>query len=267
MSQDDPRDDRRVELHGLERMNARGKLLLEDESYFKLPNLRPKDAATLILIDNSGHTPKVLLGKRHHGHKFLPGKYVFPGGGVEPIDQRMATARPLDHHAEERLMRGVKRPSAVKARALALAAIRETYEETGLMLGAPARQAPGAPPAPWAPGPWAAFGQAQILPDLASIYFVARAITPPRRPKRFDTRFFAADAGTIAQRIDGMIGPDAELVELVWMSIKEARQLDMPDITAVVLEELEARIAAGLGHDLPVPFYQMLHRHFVRELL
>jgi 8-oxo-dGTP pyrophosphatase MutT (NUDIX family) len=258
MSEENLHDD----LHGLDRMNARAKLLLEDESYLTLPNLRPRDAATLILIDNSAPTPKVLLGKRHHGHKFLPGKYVFPGGGVEPLDKRMPTARPLDRHAEQRLMRAVKRPSPVKARALALAAIRETYEETGLMLGAPASDAPGAPP-----GPWAAFGRAQILPDLASIHFVARAITPPRRPKRFDTRFFAADAGAIVQRIDGMIGPDAELVELVWMSIKEARQLDMPDITAVVLEELEARIAAGLGHDLPVPFYQMLHRHFVRELL
>jgi 8-oxo-dGTP pyrophosphatase MutT (NUDIX family) len=255
------------DLHGLERMNARAKLLLEDESYLSLPNLRPRDAATLILIENSGRTPKVLLGKRHHGHKFLPGKYVFPGGRVEPVDKHMTTARPLDRHAQERLMRAVKRPSPVKARALALAAIRETYEETGLMLGAPTPEGPvrKAPRAP--PGPWAAFAQAQILPDLASIHFVARAITPPRRPKRFDTRFFAVDAGAIARRVDGMIGPDAELVDLVWMSIKEARQLDMPDITAVVLEELEARVAAGLGHDLPVPFYQMLHRHFVRELL
>jgi 8-oxo-dGTP pyrophosphatase MutT (NUDIX family) len=250
------------DLHGLDRMNALAKELLEDEGYFQLPNLRPKDAATLILIDHSGPISKVLLGKRHHGHKFLPGKYVFPGGGVEPVDQRMPTARPLDREAEQRLMRAVKRPNPVKARALALAAIRETYEETGLLLGAPAPDTSGVPP-----GPWAAFGQAQILPDLAAIHFVARAITPPRRPKRFDTRFFAADAGAIARRIDGMIGPDAELVELIWMPIDEARDLDIPAITAVVLEELEARIAAGLGHDLPVPFYQMLHRHFVRELL
>ena len=46
--------------------------------------VRPKDAATLILIDRSGKVPKVLLGKRHHGHKFMPGKFVFPGGGVDP---------------------------------------------------------------------------------------------------------------------------------------------------------------------------------------
>ena len=249
-------------LHGLERMNALAKELLEDESYFTLPNLRPRDAATLILIDNSGQIPKVLLGKRHHGHKFLPGKFVFPGGRLEPSDQRMATARPLDRAAEERLMRAVKRPSPLKARALALAAIRETYEETGLLLGSPASAKPGTPP-----GPWAAFGEAGILPDLAAIHFVARAITPPRRPRRFDTRFFTADAGAIAHRIDGMIGPDAELVELVWMPLAQARHLDLPAITAVVLEELEARIAAGLRHDLPVPFYQMRHRRFVRELL
>ena len=249
-------------LHGLERMNALAKELLEDESYFTLPNLRPRDAATLILIDNSGSIPKVLLGKRHHGHKFLPGKYVFPGGRLEPSDQRMAAARPLDRHAEERLMRSVKRPSPVRARALALAAIRETYEETGLLVGSPASPKPGTPP-----GPWAAFAEAGILPDLAAIHFVARAITPPRRPRRFDTRFFTADASAIAHRIDGMIGPDAELVELVWMPLAQARHLDLPAITAVVLEELEARVAAGLRHDLPVPFYQMRHRHFVRELL
>jgi 8-oxo-dGTP pyrophosphatase MutT (NUDIX family) len=250
------------DLYGLERMNALAEQLLEDESYYTLPNQRPKDAATLILIDRSGPTPKVLLGKRHHGHRFMPDKYVFPGGGVEPADRRMPTARPLDSQAEQRLMRAVKRPSPVKARALALAAIRETYEETGLLIGAPARHPPGTPA-----GPWAAFARAQILPDLAAMHFVARAITPPRRPRRFDTRFFAADAGTIAHRIDGMIGPDAELVELVWMPIAEARQLDLAAITAVVLEELQLQIASGQRHDLPVPFYQMRHRRFVRELL
>lgn len=248
-------------LRGLDRMNALAKELLEDESYYTLPNSRPKDAATLILIDSSGPACKVLLGKRHHSHKFMPGKYVFPGGGVEPIDKRIAVARPLDAQAERRLMRAVKRASPLKARALALAAIRETFEETGLLLGNKSDQPANAP------GPWAAFAQAQILPDLASIHFVARAITPPRRPKRFDTRFFATSANMIAGRIEGMIGPDAELTELIWMPIAEARRLDMAAITAVVLEELDMRIAGGLRHDLPVPFYQMLHRQFVRSLL
>ena len=250
------------DLRGLDRMNALAKQLLEDENYFRLPNQRPKDAATLILIDHSGAELKVLLGKRHHGHKFMPGKFVFPGGRVEPADRHMPAAHPLDPAAEASLMRAVKQASPLKARALALAAIRETYEETGIMIGAAAQGAAAAPP-----GPWTAFSEAQVLPDLSAIHFVARAITPPRRPKRFDTRFFAVDASAIAHRREGVVGPDTELTELVWMPIGQARKLDVAAITAVALEEIEARMEAGLAHALPVPFYQMRHRHFVRELL
>src|SRR6266850_2121400 len=96
------------------------------------PNLKPRDAATLILVDRSGSTPKVLLGRRHAGLKFMAGKFVFPGGRMEPGDRLMPVASGLDPFAEARLMRRVTRPSAHKARALALAAIRETFEETGL---------------------------------------------------------------------------------------------------------------------------------------
>ena len=120
------------------------------------------------------------------------------------------------------------------------------------------------PPIPGGPDPFAETG---IYPDLAALRFVARAITPPKRPRRFDTRFFAADAETIAHRVDGIIGPDAELVELVWLPITDARHLDMPTITRVVLEELQARIAAGFAAELPVPFYRMLNRKFRREVL
>jgi hypothetical protein len=106
-----------------------------------------------------------------------------------------------------------------------------------------------------------------VLPDLGAIHFIGRAITPPRRARRFDARFFTMDAGAIAQRVEGIIGPDAELVELVWMPLAQARALDMATVTGVMLEELDARIAAGLHHGLPVPFYRMDHRRFVRELL
>jgi 8-oxo-dGTP pyrophosphatase MutT (NUDIX family) len=250
-----------TEADPLGRMNVLAREILADPGYLRLPNLRPSDASALILIDRTGPAAKVLLGRRHDGHKFMPGKFVFPGGRVEPADRRMPTARPLDRRVEQRLMRDVRRPSADRARALALAAIRETYEETGLMLGRPQTIAGTTQ------GPWAAFAAANVLPDLGAIHFVARAITPPRRTRRFDTRFFAADANAIARRVDGMIGPDTELVELVWVPIAQARALDMAAITAVMLHELEARIASGFGHDLPVPFYQMRHRRFVRELL
>jgi len=232
---------------------------MRDQSF---PNVRPRDSATLILIDRAETVPKVLLGRRHQRHRFLPGKFVFPGGRIEPDDLLMAAAAALDDRHVARLMRRVKRPSVAKAAAFALAAVRETYEETGLMLGVPGA---GAMPAP--PGPWQAFAKAGIVPDLSAIHFIARAITPPKRPLRFDSRFFAADVATIARREDGFVGPEKELVELVWLPITAARQLDMPGITAVVLEELQDRSAAGMSHDHPVPLYRMLHRRFVREIL
>lgn len=226
------------------------------------PNLRPRDAATLILVDRAGAVPKVLLGRRHDGLKFMAGKFVFPGGRVEAADRLMPAATSLDSYAEARLMRRITRPSADKARSLALAAIRETFEETGLMLGRRADPMPAVPN-----GPWDAFAKAGVLPDLSALHFIVRAITPPRRPRRFDARFFAADASAIVHKVDGIVGPDAELVELVWLPIVEAKQLDLPTITQVALDELEARVAKGFGHDLPSPFYRMLHRKFVRAEL
>jgi 8-oxo-dGTP pyrophosphatase MutT (NUDIX family) len=225
-------------------------------------NVRPKDAATLIIVDRSGAAPKVLLGKRHHAHKFMPGKFVFPGGRLEPNDRLMPSATQLNPFTEQYLMRNVRRPSVARAKGLALAAIRETFEETGLILGAPLSNAGAAPE-----GPWADFAKAGFYPDLSSLHFVARAITPSRRPRRFDTRFFAVDASTIAHKVENVVHAEAELVELVWMPISEARSLDMPTITGVVLQELEARVAAGFGHDLPVPFYRMPRTVFYRDLI
>ena len=229
------------------------------------PNQRWRDAATLILIDRSDATPKVLLGRRHAGHKFMPGRFVFPGGRVERDDGRVPVATPLAAAVEAQLLKRVRRPNPSKARAFAIAAIRETFEETGLLIGQKQAAEPGGHDA----GKQGAtlFDRAGVYPDLASIRFIARAITPPGRPRRYDTRFFAADVEAIAHRVDGIVGPDAELVELVWLPISEVERLDMSTITKVALKELEARSALGFGHDLPVPFYRMLHRKFVREVL
>jgi len=230
------------------------------------PVVRPKDAATLILVDRTNERPKVLLGRRHQNHKFMPGKFVFPGGRVEPADRRMAKATHLDPQVEDRLMRDVRRPNPARARALVLAAIRETFEETGLLIGLPGFDPP-AERSVTTSAMWADFATAGVKPDLTNIHFVARAITPPGRSRRFDTRFFTADASSITARVDSVVGPDTELVELVWTPIEEAKRLDMPAITTVALDELERRVAAGLSHRLPVPFYRMLHRRFSRVLL
>lgn len=238
-----------------ERMNAQER----DQSF---PDSEPRDAATLMLIDRSGAVPKVLLGRRHHGHKFMPGKFVFPGGRIETLDRAMPALSELHPDTEKKLLERVVQPSGEFARGLALAAVRETAEETGLLLG----EKGNAPPE--TPGEiWFEFAKANIYPDLGALHFIARACTPPRRPKRFDTRFFTADASAIAHTIEGVVGPDSELVELTWVPIEQAAHLDMPAITGVVLEELSARVAAGMARDLPVPFYYMQEQVFHRDLL
>jgi 8-oxo-dGTP pyrophosphatase MutT (NUDIX family) len=227
------------------------------------PNKPPRDASTLILLDHSGPSPKVLMGKRHHGHVFMPGKFVFPGGRVDPADRQMPISGALDPRAEAKLMLHTRRPSAAKARALALAAIRETFEETGLLLGSKRDPAPAAPA-----GPWRAFAEANIHPDLSSIHFIARAITPPRRTRRYDTRFFTADATAIAHKIDGKVGPEAELIELVWVPLDGIKErVELLAITEIVLRDLHKQIEAGFSHDLPVPFYRVKHGKRVREFL
>lgn len=226
-------------------------------------NLRPKDAATMLIIDRNGARPKVLMGKRHESHKFMPGKYVFPGGRLDDGDRRMVATGALPQICEDRLLKRAMRPSVAKARALALAAVRETFEETGLLFGSDEFGMPELAPE----GSWREFAGHGVFPDLSAITFVARAITPPRRPKRFDTRFFTIDASALAKKIDGVTGPDSELTDLVWVDFDEAKALDLPSITKVIIQEVEARIAAGFAPYLPVPFYWEKRGSFVREEL
>jgi 8-oxo-dGTP pyrophosphatase MutT (NUDIX family) len=238
--------------------------LVSSETNPKAPTLRPVDAATLIIIDRKSKVPKVLMGKRHEGLKFMPGKFVFPGGRIEAGDRSMAVTGALHPRAEQALMAKVTRPSTQRCRALALAAIRETFEETGLLLGTKDYGGPDRVPAGTA---WSGFQERGVFPDLEALHFIGRAITPPKRVRRFDTRFFAVDRTAIADEVEGIVGPESELVELTWVTIAQAKALDLPPITTVILGELEARAAAGFGHQLPVPFFHQQRGRFVRELL
>lgn len=230
----------------------------------KVPAVRPVDAATLIIIDRRGKHPKVLMGKRHESHRFMPGKFVFPGGRIDPSDRAMTVTGALHPRAEQALMARVTRASVQRSRALALAAIRETYEETGLLLGTKEYGGPESVPVGT---PWEAFREHGVFPGLDELHFIGRAITPPRYSKRFDTRFFAVDHTAIAHEVEGMVGPNSELVELAWVTLAEARKLDLPWITNAFLGELESRIAAGFSPMLPVPFYFQKRTQHVRELI
>jgi 8-oxo-dGTP pyrophosphatase MutT (NUDIX family) len=224
--------------------------------------LRPRDAATLIIVDASSGEPRVLLGRRRLDMVFMPGRYVFPGGRVDTGDKQVAAAQDLSADDLEKLMVWMKgTPSVTRARALALAAVRETFEEAGLLIGAPL----GLGVVPKAQT-WQGFFATGFQPSLAQLRFFARAITPPGRPRRFDTRFFCVAAEAIVHKVPVA---DGELSDLEWHSIAQARTLELPNITRVVLEDLGERIAAGALHsgDMPVPFYHRRNGVFKRDLI
>src|SRR5271167_4925749 len=227
------------------------------------PYYRPKDAATLILVDRSAAVLKVLVGKRHDKVVFMPGKFVFPGGRVDKSDNRIPVAAPIPKPLEANLVKGSPRITPSRARSLAVAAIREAYEETGLCLG---RKSNGTAPA--LEGPWKPFAEADLLPDPSGLFLIARAITPPGRIRRFDTRFFTADASSITHHVQGVIHADAELVELVWVEIGSKPLADLHPMTKNVLGELEKRLATGpLRHDAPVPFFHFYGGKMQKDVL
>jgi len=211
---------------------------------------RPKDAATLILYRQSSKNTEILMGERSGRHSFMPNTYVFPGGRVDASDSRIPPARDLREDVIARLIRGGC--TAPRARALAIAAIRETFEETGLRLA-------DSYPAPKKSrvAVWNEFGTATCGPDLSKLDYIARAVTPPARKKRFNTRFFVADAETLEGEIKG----SGELLDLRWVTIEQALNLDIPKITEMILGHADHFLKTHPARDSnrPVPMFQMRH--------
>src|SRR5712672_3936824 len=229
---------------------------------------RPVDAATLILVDRAATAPKVLVGKRHDKVVFMPGKFVFPGGRVDKTDNRIAVAAPIPKALEANLLKGSPKITPSRAKSLAVAAIREACEETGLCLGRKTEGAALRLEGAKLEGPWQPFSDAGLLPDPSGLFLIARAITPPGRVRRFDTRFFTADASTIAHRVEGVIHAEAELVELVWVEIGSQPLADLHPMTRNVLNELEKRLATGpLNHDAEVPFFHFYGGKMHKDVL
>lgn len=213
--------------------------------------VRPKDAATLIIVRRDGSEPKVLMGKRAAGHKFMPNKFVFPGGVVDPGDGRLRPPHDLHPAVLKRLAKGC---SENRARALAMAAIRETYEETGLVLGEP-----DSPTLKTRSPHWREFLKFDINPRLDSLHLVARAITPPYRSRRFDARFFMAEAELIQGDVHAAPEGSGELLEIHWVSLADAQALELPNITRMVLGEVERRLLEGHSPGDEGPFVYFRH--------
>lgn len=178
--------------------------------------IRP--AATVVLLWRARQA--VLLGQRGAGAVFMPDKFVFPGGRVDPED---AGGAGLSAECRARLL-AAPLPDSPTPGAISACARRELTEETGLSLH----------------------------PD-AALRFFFRAITPPGRSRRFDARFLLADAGDLAGDPEDFSAAGGELTHLGWIGLSAARNLDLPFITEIVLAEVAGLLA---GHDQPgVPFF------------
>ncbi len=204
--------------------------------------IRP--AATVIVLRDFPDAPRILMGQRGAKAAFMPNKFVFPGGRVDDSDAAIDLMTPLPEACAARLRH---RAQDTTPTALAAAAIRELWEETGQILGHPA-------PWPDAPDDWAGFAAKGFRPHAGGLTFFFRAITPPGRPRRFDARFFLLRAEDLATDPDDFSDATDELSHLSWVSLSQARALDLPFITSVVLGEL-----AGLTEIAPppsVPFFE-----------
>ena len=220
-----------------------------------------RDAASLLVLDRSERT--ILMGRRSMRHVFMPGRFVFPGGRVDPTDARVHVARPYDPVTLAKLTAGMRSGRGeARAKALGIAALRETYEETGVLIGERGADLPSG--AAFAP-----FAERGIGLDLSSLRFFMRAITPPGRPRRFDTRFFVVDRACVAEVDESRVGEDAELEEIAWVEIDAARRMELATITLTVLDELVARLDAdpSLPADVGVPYYRWQRQGFIRTIL
>lgn len=221
-----------------------------------------RDAACVLVVDDSGPEPRLLMGRRLETQVFLPDKWVFPGGRVDDADQALADA-----------MMALDSKWALRAdlRRFAVAAVRELFEETGLLLanrGRPETEARGPQQqmASAAPVSWQEFLASGHWPTPERLRPLARAITPPGFVRRYDTWFFevsrkdiATDAGTA----------DGELRGLDWFTLDAANALDVPLITRLVLQEFAAK-RSSTASSAPVetvPLYTYADGTFQRTMV
>ena len=198
----------------------------------------PRDAASLILARGRGRDAEILLGRREPRDRFMPDVYVFPGGRVDRSD---ATHPALSELQPRVLTQLANTTTPGRARALAVAAVRETFEETGLVLGV--REGQG------------------VRPGLELLDYVARAITPAGNPIRYHARFFLADASALS----GELRSNGELLDLAWFPIPKALELNILDVTAFVVGEAASHLNGRAEPGVPLVHYRRDQKHVRRD--
>ncbi|HKS88702.1 MAG TPA: NUDIX domain-containing protein [Stellaceae bacterium] len=199
--------------------------------------VRPRDAASLIVLRGAGHDLEVLAGRRPASVKFMPGVWVFPGGALDPEDRRQWHNETGGAHLTPRLVR------------CARAALRETWEEAGVVVG---RRDPAAA-MPDRPGMGAverAYAQAGVVPAFDALVYVGRAITPTRVFRRFNTRFFLADGSSAF----GDPASSDELEDVGWHPIGRRPLAPFRDVSQFMLARAVALRAGSAPREAPL-FY------------
>lgn len=195
--------------------------------------VRPRHAASLVIHREGRDGIEVFMGRRHKQARFKPDVYVFPGGMLERADHAVRAGSGLDPAITDKLAVG---GSHRRAQALAMAAIRETFEETGLIAGTTGDIGPSRDPT------WAHFRVLGLAPALRQIDYLGRAITPSVQPIRFHARFFFVSA----DHITGDITPSDELEDLRWVPVTKRSSLHMMKVTEFMLDTLKRRLTGEI---------------------
>lgn len=197
-----------------------------------MTSVEPRDASSLIIVRGDADNASVLMGRRKANASFIPDAYVFPGGAIEPGDHIAQAVSPLRADTLDRMAQS---SDPDHSQALAMAAVRETAEESGLMLGVPGEigDADGEG--------WTAMRGYSLAPTLDCLDYLGRAITPEGRPKRFHARFFMVRA----EHVVGNLGGDGELLDLRWVPLDDTGDLRIIDVTQFMLDEVRAIVTAG----------------------
>lgn len=221
-----------------------------------MDDVKIRDATTVILIRDRQDRAKVLMGQRGSAAAFMPNKFVFPGGAVDVDDTRVTLSKPISTLCAARLAES----ATASASTIIAAGIRELWEEAGLILGTREH---------WnseIPTDWQTYAATGHVPTGENLHFIFRAITPPKRPRRFDARFLLADADHLIGDPDDFSAATDELSHLQWVPLDEVRRLDLPFITEVVLAEIIASLP-DIGPPQTVPFFNNTQEQSLFERL
>ena len=200
---------------------------------------KPKDSSSLIILKKDKLGVQVLMGKRGRKAVFS-NAYVFAGGKVDAGDSLPKPASELNPDIARRIS-----SDTAKAKSFAMAAVREAYEETGFLLGASGDLGETGNES------WDEIRSMNLAPNLEKMHYVGHAITPASKAVRFNARFFY----TWVHEMSGTLGGSGELSDLAFLSLRDALNLPMVDVTEFMLEEMILREQTDFATPTTYPFF------------